>query len=219
MKYDTLSYHGAFFLSIKGSMTFPENRFFEVIDVVNLYKRKIYALTIISYFISKNDSNRYAHLPCYLPIISYFISKKVTCRIIPHFSVRNHNKKQSTWRRPFTGAWVETPTTCPYRSLLSASRQPSPPGDAGLPRDGAAASGDQRTASRYRFAPACPAGSNGRCSWSRMTSGLRRDSVPAVEPRSLSAVGTGGSLPADGACGSTGLSSESKFSVPFLSAW
>ena len=57
MKYDTLWYHGAFFLSIKCSITFSENRFFKVIGIVNLYKTKIYELTIISYFISKNDSN------------------------------------------------------------------------------------------------------------------------------------------------------------------
>lgn len=57
MKYDTSWYHGAFFLSIKCSITFSENRFFKVTGIVNLYKTKIYELTIISYFISKNDSN------------------------------------------------------------------------------------------------------------------------------------------------------------------
>ena len=75
MKYDTLWYHGAFFLSIKCSITFSENRFFKVIGIVNLYKTKIYELTIISYFISKNDSNNSVVNNLPNVIISYFISK------------------------------------------------------------------------------------------------------------------------------------------------
>ena len=114
---------------------------------------------------------------------------------------------------------LSPPTACPCRQLLSASRQWLPPGAAGLPGDGAAASGGRRTASRRRFAAACPADSNGRCSWSRRTSDPRRDRVPAAGPRSPSAVGTGGRLPWGGESGSTGLSSGSKFPVPFLSAW
>ena len=75
MKYDTSWYHGAFFLSIKCSITFSENRFFKVTGIVNLYKTKIYELTIISYFISKNDSNRQERQGLLRRIISYFISK------------------------------------------------------------------------------------------------------------------------------------------------
>lgn len=75
MKYDTSWYHGAFFLSIKCSITFSENRFFKVTGIVNLYKTKIYELTIISYFISKNDSNTVCRISKLGFIISYFISK------------------------------------------------------------------------------------------------------------------------------------------------
>ena len=75
MKYDTSWYHGAFFLSIKCSITFSENRFFKVTGIVNLYKTKIYELTIISYFISKNDSNNLLRFTAGSSIISYFISK------------------------------------------------------------------------------------------------------------------------------------------------
>ena len=75
MKYDTSWYHGAFFLSIKCSITFSENRFFKVTGIVNLYKTKIYELTIISYFISKNDSNLVQMITRRIAIISYFISK------------------------------------------------------------------------------------------------------------------------------------------------
>ena len=98
MKYDTSWYHGAFFLSIKCSITFSENRFFKVIGIVNLYKTKIYELTIISYFISKNDSNWNIFKIFHSAIISYFISKndsnfpiwnKQKLKIISYFISKN----------------------------------------------------------------------------------------------------------------------------------
>ena len=98
MKYDTSWYHGAFFLSIKCSITFSENRFFKVTGIVNLYKTKIYELTIISYFISKNDSNGAVNVYARQKIISYFISKNDSnlqgvmlsvCFIISYFISKN----------------------------------------------------------------------------------------------------------------------------------
>lgn len=57
MKYDTLWYHGDFFLSRKPLIAFTRIVFLWIISVINFYKTKIYELSIISYFISKNDSN------------------------------------------------------------------------------------------------------------------------------------------------------------------